>query len=77
MTHLPILRKTQDKSVSTYVFFSDFDVIFKGSDSVERRGVYYTISDKDHPVTKLLQSPYKLTRGTAVQIGLGYRKVHT
>ena len=61
--------------ISYYAFFSEFDVLFKGSDSVERKGVYYTISEKDHPVTKLLQSPYKVTRGTAVQIGLGYRKV--
>ncbi len=55
--------------------FSEFDVAFKGSDSVERKGVYFAVSDQDHPVTKLLQSPFKATKGTATLVGLSYKKV--
>ncbi len=28
----------------------DLDLKFKGSDAVERKGVFYAISDRDHPV---------------------------
>jgi len=39
----------------------------------ERKGgVYFAVSDQDHPVTKLLQSPFKATKGTATLVGLGY-----
>jgi hypothetical protein len=55
--------------------FSDFDLIFKGSDAIERRGAFYTISDEDHPITKLMQSPKKVPKGTNVLIGLNIYKV--
>ena len=55
--------------------FPEFDVIFKGSDAIERRGAFYAISDLDHPITKLLQSPKKVPRGTSVLLGLNIYKV--
>jgi hypothetical protein len=49
--------------------------MFKGSDAVERRGVYFAINDEDHPATKLMQSPNKIGRGMAAQISLSVNKV--
>jgi hypothetical protein len=49
--------------------------MLKGSDAVERRGVYYAINDEDHPATKLMQSPNKISRGMAAQISLSVTKV--
>ena len=54
---------------------SEFEVKFKGSDALERRGAFYTISDVDHPITKLMQSPKKVPRGTSVLIGLNIYQV--
>ena len=39
---------------------SELKMIYKGSEAAERKGVYYVISDMDHPATKLLQSPFKI-----------------
>lgn len=58
-------------------FVSEFDILFKGSDSVDRRGVFFALSNQDHPVTKLLQSPLKVTRGNAVLISLEIKEVNT
>ena len=49
--------------------------MFKGSDAVERRGAYYAINDEDHPATKLMQSPNKISKGMAAQISLSTTKV--
>jgi hypothetical protein len=49
-------------------------MIFKGSDAAERKGIYYVISDVDHPATTLLQSPNKLNRGMAARIGFSLKK---
>lgn len=68
-------KKTLQIFFLFFVISLEFDVTFKGSDSVERRGVFFSISDQDHPVTKLLQSPYKLTKGIATLVGLSYKKV--
>ena len=57
-------------------FFSEFEMIFKGSDATERRGVFYAISDEDHPVTQLMQSPKKVPVATSVLIGLNVQKVY-
>jgi hypothetical protein len=54
---------------------ADFELMFKGSDAVERRGVYYAINDEDHPATKLMQSPNKISRGMAASISLSVNKV--
>jgi len=54
---------------------SEFEVIFKGSDALDRNGVFYTISENDHPVTKLLQLPFKAQRGTNVLISLNVQQV--
>ena len=59
----------------TKILTLELQVIFKGSEVAEREGVYYAISDHDHPATKLMQSPYKISRGMAAQIGLSIRKV--
>ena len=53
----------------------DFDLMFKGSDALERKGVFYTVSDMDHPITKLLQSPYKVPRKSNVLISLSTKVV--
>ena len=53
----------------------DFELMYKGSDAVERKGVYYAINDEDHPATKLMQSPNKISRGMATQISLSVTKV--
>lgn len=50
-------------------------MIFKGSDALERRGVFYTISGIDHPITKLMQSPKKIPRGTNALVGLSSYQV--
>ncbi len=63
------------KFETEFYSFSDFDLIFKGSDAIERRGAFYTISDEDHPITKLMQSPKKVPKGTNVLIGLNIYKV--
>ena len=55
--------------------FSEFELIFKGSDALERKGAFYTISDQDHPITKLMQYPRKVPRGTSVLLGLNIYKV--
>ncbi len=49
--------------------------MFKGSDATESTGAFYTISDMDHPITKLLQSPKKISSGTSALIGLDFYKV--
>jgi hypothetical protein len=59
----------------TIFFTLDFELMFKGSDAVERRGVYFAINDEDHPATKLMQSPNKIGRGMAAQISLSVNKV--
>ena len=51
--------------------------MYKGSTAVERKGVYYAISDRDHAATKLLQSTNKISRGMAAQISLTVKKVKT
>ncbi len=42
---------------------------------MERRGAFYTISYLDHPITKLMQAPRKVTKGTNVLMGLNIKKV--
>jgi hypothetical protein len=56
-------------------FILELEMIFKGSDAAERKGIYYVISDVDHPATTLLQSPNKLNKGMAAKIGLSLKKV--
>jgi hypothetical protein len=51
--------------------------MFKGSDALERKGVFYTVSDIDHPITKLMQSPYKVPRKTNILVSLSTRQVST
>jgi hypothetical protein len=58
-----------------FQFLPEFDLIFKGSDALERKGVYYSISNQDHPVTKLLQSPLKAQRTANVLISLSTKQV--
>jgi hypothetical protein len=50
--------------------FSEFDLIYKGSDAFQRRGIFYTVSGLDHPVTKLSKRPFKATQGTSVLVSL-------
>ena len=49
-------------------------MIFKGSNAAERKGIYYVISDIDHPATTLMQSPNKLNQGMAARIGFSQKK---
>ncbi len=64
-----------DPSFALMFLLAEFDLIFKGSDALERKGAYYTVSDKDHPITKLMQSPYKVPRRTNVLVSLTTREV--
>lgn len=75
--HLTTMQVKEDSFLFTKCvsMFPEFDVIFKGSDALERRGAFYTISDLDHPITKLMQSPRKVPRGTSVLLGLNIYKV--
>ena len=57
------------------IFLPDFELIFKGSDAMDRNGVFYAISENDHPVTKLLQLPFKAQPATNVLISLNKQQV--
>ena len=48
---------------------------FKGSDAIDRGDVYYAISNLDYPVSALMQSPNKVSKGTATLIGLSIQEV--
>jgi hypothetical protein len=61
---------------STPARTADFELIFKGSDALDRNGAFYAISDNDHPVTKLLQQPFKAQKGTNVLISLNVQQVN-
>ena len=61
--------------MNAHLFYLELEMIFKGSDAAVRKGIYYVISDEDHPVTKLLQSPSKINSGMAARISLSIRKV--
>lgn len=50
-------------------------MIFKGPDAIEMKGAFYAISENDHPVTKLFQSPFKAQRGTNVLVSLNIQQV--
>ena len=67
----------QESHIKFSCTVTDLELMFKGSDAVERKGVYYAISDRDHPSTKLLQSPSKISSGMAAQVRLSIRKVHS
>ena len=59
--------------------FNRFLIVFqsalKGTDAIDRSDVYYTISDLDYPVSALMQSPFKVSKGTATSIGLSKKEV--
>ena len=55
--------------------FLAFEFTFKGTQAIDRSDVYYTISDLDHPVSALMQSPFKIGRGIATMIGLSKKVV--
>ena len=57
------------------MFLIALELKYKGSSAAERNGVFYAISDDDHPVTMLLQDPNKISRGMAAHIGLRLKKV--
>ena len=65
----------QSKNMITMYLILEFELIFKGSDALERNGAFYAISQNDHPVTKLLQQPYKAQKGTNVLISLNVQQV--
>ena len=65
----------QPTLVTLYLSSSGLELKYKGSDAVERKGVYYAISDRDHPAATLMQIPNKISRGMAAQISLNIRKV--
>jgi hypothetical protein len=54
---------------------TDFEIVFKGSDAIERQGAFYALSSHDHPIANLLQSPKKVSKGKSVKIGLNILKV--
>ena len=63
--------------LTTICFSTEFDLMFKGSDATERRGAFYAKSDTDHPVTKIMQEPKKVSKGKSVLVGLSINKVCT
>ena len=60
---------------NTVLSFLAFEFAFKGTKAIDRSDVYYTISDLDHPVSALMQSPFKIGRGIATMIGLSKKVV--
>ena len=49
---------------------------FKGTEAIDRSDVYYTISDLDHPVSALLQSPFEINKGMSALIGITKKEVN-
>ena len=68
-------RTRNDELTPGSLTLSELKMIYKGSEAAERNGVDYVISDKDHPATKLLQSPLKISKGMSSSISLSLRKV--
>jgi hypothetical protein len=50
--------------------------VFKGTEAIDRSDVYYTISDLDHPVSALMQSPFKISKGMSALIGITKKEVN-
>ena len=49
---------------------------FKGTEAIDRSDVYYTISHLDHPVSALMQSPFKISKGMSALIGIKKKEVN-
>ena len=56
-------------------YFSVNDFTFKGTRAIDQSDVYYTLSDLDHPVSALMQSPFKIDKGQNSMIGLSKKIV--
>ena len=52
-----------------------YQLQFKGSDAMDRGDAYYSISNLDYPVSALMQSPNKISKGTVKLIGLTLKEV--
>jgi hypothetical protein len=70
-----IAENCHNKTSASVLPLSEFELTFKGSDALERKGVFYAISEKDHPITKLMQAPYKAPRKSNVLVSLTTRQV--
>jgi len=67
------MERMKDKNIKE--FYSEFDLVFKGSDALERDGVVFSLSGLDHPVTKLLQSPFKVSKKTLALVSISKKQV--
>ncbi len=52
-------------------------VEYKGSDAVERNGVFFSVTNDDHPVSSLASRPYRTMPGTVATVALSVREVST
>ena len=61
-----------------FTFFSilGLQFAFKGTEAIDRSDVYYTISDLDHPLSALMQSPFKISKGMSALIGITKKEVN-
>ncbi len=53
----------------------DLEIDFKGSDAVERNGVFFAVTNNDHPVCSLESSPFRTLPGTVATVGLSIKEV--
>lgn len=57
-------------------FFSELGVTFKGSDAVERNGIFFSVTNDDHPVAALSSRPYRVLPGNVATVALSIREVN-
>lgn len=55
------------------LFFAEYEMVFKGSEALEKDGIYFAIGDLDHPAGTLMESYYPTSALHSYNIGL--RKV--
>ena len=53
----------------------EFSLLFKGSEAVDRSGVYHTVSLTDHPTIALAKSTMRANEGQLTQVALTVEKV--
>ena len=62
--------------MNIHSFILGLEFAFKGTEPIDQSDVYYTISNLDHPVSALMQSPFEISKGMTSQIGITKREVN-
>ena len=57
------------------IVIADFDILWLGSTASEREGVFYHLSQNDHPAFGLNSDPKRLTTGYSHVVGITRKKV--